>query len=1248
MPRAKRWKNGSEDDAAPEQEIKTVKELKRRCAPVTALLLALFAVEFGAVSGYTNHPPRFLIDGQTEIVLRLKEGNETPAGSLIYHLRGYDQDGDPLSFGVREVIGNEILRIEKVGNAEANIYLKKELDRETKDEYGLVLTLTDGHLGEGNFITQSMLILVEDVNDNEPIFKPYQSTVVIPENSPPGIVTTVEATDQDEGTYGQVVYQLQELDGDDDVFSISTVNGKGVIRLVGELDYEKKFLYQLRILATDRSNNERVNTGTAAILVKVEDVEDQLPEFLVASPVTRISEDAPIGSAVLRVRAVDGDRGVNNPITYEITKGAQGVFEIDKNYGIIYTVQKLDRESPTNNNGAYIVEITAREVSKVTPVPSVKTEVTVIVTDVNDEIPMFRSEKYEAEINENSQINAPVTFLNNARPEVYDHDQGNNGTFHMFLDGDRGIFEVTPSTGINEASFHIRVKDPSQLDYEKLTFLNFTLIAKESVPNNPKYSLVSVTVYIRDMNDNVPEFVHEMYELSIPENSRHGTTVATVQAFDQDSGNYGTEGIRYTSLGGSTADYLSLDPVTGVITVKSEGTLFDREVIDRHYLTVEAADDLGRGNRNTVQLIINVEDVNDNAPAFVQSRYEARLVENQLNFETPLILEAHDKDLNGTKNSQIRYSIISGEGHANFTIDRFYGLLQPLHHVDFEELSSREGTSKNSITITLIVRASDLGTPSLSSEVMVVVHVLDMNDHAPLFEQSRYDKSVPEDLQPGSTVIQVKATDGDASSPNNDVIYRIQKGAKDKFVIDPVSGIVTLAAGASLDPDLTDPPTTHYFLTIVAFDGGIGVDQLQSTTDVNITVTDVNNKPPVFRDPGTIRIKENVNVGEYVYRLVAKDQDALPILRYRIDWNHTEARNEEGTIIRSSDASYGDLFDLDPMDGTLRVKRQIDREKVEIIRLSVLCEDLAASKEEQIARAVLTIIVEDENDNNPVFRKPFYRKSITENSKNGVVIANVVADDEDKNRSITYSFEGSKAIAGLVHLDTETGEILVANRIDHEMTPWLNFSVRATDSGYPQRSSLVEVFVQILDENDNNPYFVGDLGNITVREDAPIGESVSDKYSEPPPQASLHLRRLFAGTEIAKIEARDADSGEFGRITYLLDRISSQGKFHIHPETGSLTVADTLDRETMSSYLLVIEAWDNYQFGYSSSESRNAFKHVGYVPCHLGIELRKIFVSGEKACCGISYEVRGVSSLVCTEKGRSPVPVPRDGLNLLR
>ncbi|XP_059472366.1 cadherin-23 [Neocloeon triangulifer] len=1127
-----------------------------------ALLLTLLG---SASALHNNRPPRFMIDGQTEIVLRLKEG--TPAGSLIYRLRGFDPDGDTLTFGVREQAGQEILRIVRINDYEAHIYLRKELDRELKDEYALVLTLTDGRLGEGNFITQSLLIIVEDVNDNAPIFKPYQASISVREDSPPRVLAELEATDLDEGPYGQVVYSLGELDGEEGMFSVSTINGRGVVKLVGQLDYERKFLYQIKVLATDRSNNERVNTGTAALLIRVQDVEDQPPEFVSVPPVTRVSEDTRINSPVLKVKAIDGDRGVNNKITYAITRGGAGIFGIDSNTGIVYNLRPLDREDPKNSNGAYILEITAKEESRaLSSAPTAKTEVTIMVMDVNDEAPRFRSAAYVCEVNEGAQANSPLTFLGNTKPEVFDHDQGNNGTFQLFLNGDKGVFEVTPREGINEASFLIRVKNPAMLDYEQVKSMNFTIVAKETVPNNPKYSSVPVTVFIRDVNDNFPEFTEPFYEVSVPENSKMGTTVAWVQAMDEDSGNFGTQGIRYTSVGGTSAEILHLDAITGVITIKSNDISFDRELISRHYLTVEARDDLGRGNRNTVQLTLNILDVNDNAPVFAQDKYEAKIVENSDDFNPPLFIEAYDEDLNGTANTEIYYSIVAGNALRNFTIDAVTGRVRPSSLIDFEKLP---GSSQNGVrAMNLVIRAQDRGEPkSLFSEVSLIVYVQDANDHAPRFEKMHYTASIPEDLEGGSPVVQVHAYDLDGSSPNNLVAYRLMSGAGDKFIIDSDTGAISVAPGASLDPDKTDPKTDLYVLKVLAIDGGLGKEQKSAEVIVEVQIEDVNNKAPQFIDPGTIAVRENVPVGEIIYRIRAVDLDARPVLRYYIDPAKSEARNEEGIRVKQSDYNYTAVFEVSPSDGIIKVARGLDREKVDLIRLALRVEDLAATKEPQIATAYLTILVDDENDNNPKFRLPHYQRSITENSKIGVVIMHVTADDADKNRTIRYSIEGPHT--DLISLDSETGEVHVGSKIDRELQSWINVTIRATDNGVPPRFSFAECYIQILDENDNNPFFVGDIVNITVREDAPLG------------------------TEIARLEARDADAGDFGKITYLLDRISSGGKFRINPDTGVLNISEVLNREERSFYTLIIEAWDNYQFGYQSGESRNAFKQIG-------------------------------------------------------
>lgn len=170
-------------------------------------------------------------------------------------------------------------------------------------------------------------------------------------------------------------------EGDERLFSVSTAGGKAMVRLNGALDYEKQVLHQLKVLAVDRAKQGRVNTGTAAILVKVQDVEDQPPQFVRMQPVVRIAEDAPVGSTIMQggllsekescwmfvgvsVTAVDGDRGINNPVEYSLSSNGvddeEGLFAVEKETGVVVTRKPLDRETLATNSGAYILQITVR------------------------------------------------------------------------------------------------------------------------------------------------------------------------------------------------------------------------------------------------------------------------------------------------------------------------------------------------------------------------------------------------------------------------------------------------------------------------------------------------------------------------------------------------------------------------------------------------------------------------------------------------------------------------------------------------------------------------------------------------------------------------------------------------------------------------------------------------------------------------------------------------------------------------
>ena len=123
--------------------------------------------------------------------------------------------------------------------------------------------------------------------------------------------------------------------------------------------------------------------------------------------------------------------------------------------------------------------------------------------------------------------------------------------------------QVTPDKGINDASFTIRVRDSTLLDYETNKVINFTLVAREVVEVDPRESRVRVTVHIRDTNDNSPVFNKELYEVEIAEDVQRGATIAWIRATDEDSGLFGTAGVRYTRLSGPLAKYLELDAQSG-------------------------------------------------------------------------------------------------------------------------------------------------------------------------------------------------------------------------------------------------------------------------------------------------------------------------------------------------------------------------------------------------------------------------------------------------------------------------------------------------------------------------------------------------------------------------------------------------------------------------------------------------------------------------------------------------------------
>lgn len=190
----------------------------------------------------------------------------------------------------------------------------------------------------------------------------------------------------------------------------------------------------------------------------------------------------------------------------------------------------------------------------------------------------------------------------------------------------------------------------------------------------------------------------------------------------------------------------------------------------------------------------------------------------------------------------------------------------------------------------------------------------------------------------------------------------------------------------------------------------------------------------------------------------AKDLDENAILRFRLDANQCEAKTDRGTLLTPDLFNCEKYFKLGETDGVVTTNKILDRELFEVVVLGVIVEDVAAENGLQIDSGIHTIfapnlksnheflaklllIIDDVNDNNPKFRRPYYRFSVTENSKNGIIIGTVTADDSDKNKTITYALDGPSDMLKLFYLDANSGDIVVSNKIDFETFNWINLTV---------------------------------------------------------------------------------------------------------------------------------------------------------------------------------------------------------------
>ncbi|XP_072288388.1 protocadherin alpha-8-like [Eucyclogobius newberryi] len=410
----------------------------------------------------------------------------------------------------------------------AELVLQKTLDREKQSVIDLTLSAIDG-AKPAKTGTVQLKVTVLDVNDNSPLFSKSLYKAQVVENAVMGTaLLTLTATDLDEGANGQLVYSFAESGryNPDEKFIINANTGE--ITVKGNIDYEEKQAYEIRVQVRDKGVPPRLAHGK--VLVEVIDVNDNTPEISVTSIMSSVNEDAEIGAAVAMITITDRDGGKNGLTNCKIVGSLP--FKLNRNYKNYYSLLvdgPLDRETVSEYN----ISITAADEG--TPSLSSASVIHVEVADVNDNAPHFQEPVINIYVKENSQIGSIIYTLTSS-----DLDSIENARIsYSLLNSDKNIVPMSSVVNVNSDTGEIVTLQT--FNFEELKTFQFKVQATDSgVP--PLSSNVTVNVFILDENDNSPTILAPYSEHgsvnseSIPYSAEAGYFVAKIRAVDADSG----------------------------------------------------------------------------------------------------------------------------------------------------------------------------------------------------------------------------------------------------------------------------------------------------------------------------------------------------------------------------------------------------------------------------------------------------------------------------------------------------------------------------------------------------------------------------------------------------------------------------------------------------------------------------------------------------------------------------------------
>ncbi|XP_062282154.1 protocadherin alpha-2-like [Scomber scombrus] len=580
------------------------------------------------------------------------------------------------------------------------------------------------------------------------------------------------------------------------------------------------------------------------------------------------------------------------------------------------------------------------------------------------------------------------------------------------------------------------------------------------------------------------------------------------------------------------------------------GNLFVDDRIDREELCPNTAQCHLRiqavlsNPMNVHRIEINVLDINDNSPEFIEHFHWLNISESLSVGERFLLPIAVDADVGS--NTVKTYKLSQND---HFSLDVQSG---GEHGVSAELVLQKALDREKQSVITLLLTVVDGGKPARSGTLQIRVNVLDANDNTPTFSKSLYKVRVHENSSHGAVIIKLNATDLDEGM-NSKVLYSLNKRGNidpsNIFDLNSENGEITVKGNLDYEE------TPVYEVRVQAMDRG--TVPRSAHAKLLIEIIDVNdNSPEISVTSLMTPVKEDAELGTIVALVTVSDEDGGN--------NGVTNCKVMGSVPFKLKSNYKNDYSL-VVDGPL------DRENTSLYNVTIIATDEGSPPLSSIR--VITVHVSDVNDNAPRFMEPVINVYVKENSPTGSVIYTISAFDPDldSNAKLTYtlldSYPKNIPISSVLNINSESGDIVTLQSFNFEELKTFQFKVQATDSGVPPLSNNVTVNVFILDENDNNPAVL-----------APYSEHGSVNSESIPYSAE-------AGYFVAKIRAVDADSGYNALLSYHLSEPKGNNLFRIGTSTGEIRTKRRMSDNDLKTHPLVVLVSDNGEPSLSATVS---------------------------------------------------------------